>query len=399
MDLTATELAARTGVTPADVERLTALGILTPQPGAKGFRAGDVFRVRLVAACEGSGLPAERIAEAIEAGRLSLSFVDAQFDHAPVMTGLTFAELYARHGVPGAHAASAFEAAGFAAPDPQAPANEDDAAIVAGVAMAGRIGVGAVGVDAITRVYGESLRRIVEMNADLYHTHVEVPMRASGLDEAQMRAIAVQASAELVPAAEALLMALYRRHDERQITQHLVEHIESEMLDAGLIEPRTTSPAMCFVDLSGYTRLTEELGDRAAAELAGRLAGAAQSVSTRHGGHPVKWLGDGVMLHFREPAGGVLAALEMVDEGPRLGLPQAHAGVSTGPIVQQDGDYFGRTVNLAARIAGHAGPGQVLVSQEVVDDAPAGPLSFDPIGAVELRGFLEPVHLHLATRT
>jgi class 3 adenylate cyclase len=64
-------------------------------------------------------------------------------------------------------------------------------------------------------------------------------------------------------------------------------------------------PAVCFLDLTGYTRLTEERGDEAAAELAARLAGLVRRSAQEHGGTPVKWLGDGVMFYFREPAAAV----------------------------------------------------------------------------------------------
>jgi adenylate cyclase len=67
-------------------------------------------------------------------------------------------------------------------------------------------------------------------------------------------------------------------------------------------------------------------------------------------------------------------------------------------VVFQDGDYFGRTVNLAARIAAHAGPGQVLVSDQVVAECPAGPVGFEPIGPVALKGVADPVPLHRAVR-
>jgi class 3 adenylate cyclase len=77
-----------------------------------------------------------------------------------------------------------------------------------------------------------------------------------------------------------------------------------------------------------------------------------------HGGVPVKWLGDGVMVHFRDPDGAVLAALQMVEQFPAAGLPPAHVGVAAGPVVVQGGDYYGRTVNLAARIAARAGAGR-----------------------------------------
>jgi adenylate cyclase len=73
-------------------------------------------------------------------------------------------------------------------------------------------------------------------------------------------------------------------------------------------------------------------------------------------------------------------------------------GLHAGPVVFQDGDYFGRTVNLAARIAAQAGPGQVLVSDQVVAECGDGPVAFEPIGAVPLKGVADPVPLHRATR-
>jgi len=156
---------------------------------------------------------------------------------------------------------------------------------------------------------------------------------------------------------------------------------------------------MCFLDLAGYTRLTEERGDRAAAALATSLADLVEQVSLPHGGQPVKWLGDGVMFHFRQPGRAVVAALEMVERTPQAGLPPAHVGLHAGPVVFQDGDYFGRTVNLAARIAGHAGPGQVLVSDQVVAECGDGTVTFEPIGPVPLKGVADPVPLHRAARS
>jgi adenylate cyclase len=147
------------------------------------------------------------------------------------------------------------------------------------------------------------------------------------------------------------------------------EHVEGALERAGLHRRLERPPAMCFLDLSGYTRLTEEPGDEAAADLAARLAGLVRRSAQEHGGTPVKWLGDGVMFCFRQPGAAVLAAVEMVAVVGRHGLPPAHVGIHAGPVIFQEGDYFGRTVNLAARIAAYARPCEVLVSQEVVNAA------------------------------
>jgi adenylate cyclase len=396
--LTATRLAARAGVRVDDVQRLTRLGIVHPGSGPEPYAPSDVHRVRLVIACERSGMSAERIAEAIRRGRLSLSFVTSQFASASPMTGESFRELFARHGVAERDGLAAFEAAGFPAPDLGAPATEDDDAFVAGIAIAAKYGLGGTGVQAMARVYGESQRRVAEMNSGLYHAHVEMPLMASGMTEAEMRERAVRASEELGPVIAGMVLAVYRRHDDRQVTEHIVEHIEAELRAASLIDARQVPPAMCFLDLVGYTRLTDERGDAAAARIATDLAALTQGISGRHDGRPVKWLGDGVMFHFDEPLGAVTASLEMIEALPHAGLPPAHVGISAGPIVAQDGDYFGRTVNLAARIAARAASDEVLVSGEVVDAVDDGAVRFEAVGAESLKGFERPVALFRAAR-
>jgi adenylate cyclase len=177
-----------------------------------------------------------------------------------------------------------------------------------------------------------------------------------------------------------------------------VEEIEAALEETGGLGRPGRVPAMCFLDLVGYTRLTEEQGDQAAAGLAEALAVLVGRSSRGHGGVPVKWLGDGVMVHFREPAGAVLAALGLVEEVSAAGLPPAHVGVAAGPVVVQGGDYFGRTVNLAARIAAYASASRVLVSERVAESASPEGVAFVGGEEVRLEGFARPVRLLEARR-
>jgi adenylate cyclase len=112
----------------------------------------------------------------------------------------------------------------------------------------------------------------------------------------------------------------------------------------------------------------------------------------------VKWLGDGVMVYFPDPGSAALAALDMVDGVVASGLPPAHVGLHVGPVLSQAGDYFGETVNLAARIAEYARPGEVLVTQQVVDVSADGGATFTQIGPVELKGISGAVALYAAHR-
>jgi adenylate cyclase len=74
-------------------------------------------------------------------------------------------------------------------------------------------------------------------------------------------------------------------------------------------------------------------------------------------------------------------------------------GVNTGPVIFREGDYFGKTVNVAARIADYARPGEVLVSDEAKERAGVGGVKFEPIGPVTLKGLKDEVTLHSATRS
>jgi adenylate cyclase len=194
------------------------------------------------------------------------------------------------------------------------------------------------------------------------------------------------------------LLAAYRRQQELAWVEQLVEDIEAALDDTGVLGRPGRVPAMCFLDLVGYTRLTEEQGDQAAAALAEALAVLVNRSSREHGGVPVKWLGDGVMVHFRDPTGAVLAALGMVEQFPEAGLPPAHVGVAAGPVVVQGGDYFGRTVNLAARIAAYASASRVLVNERVAESASPEGVAFVSGEEVRLEGFARPVRLLEARR-
>jgi class 3 adenylate cyclase len=178
----------------------------------------------------------------------------------------------------------------------------------------------------------------------------------------------------------------------------VIEAVEATLEKAGLHHMVAEPPAMCFLDLSDFTRVTAERGDEAAAAIAATLGRLVQVSAQAHGGRAVKWLGDGVMLYFPEPDAAVISALDLADAVPAAGLPPAHAGIDAGPVILQDGDYFGRTVNTAARIAELAGPGQVLVSEAVVRSVQSPGSTFVDVGPVELKGLPAPIRLHRATR-
>jgi adenylate cyclase len=396
--LTRKEAADRAGVDSAYVDRLIELGIVMPGEGDR-FSLGDVRRARLLKGLEEAGMPLDGMARAVGTGHLSFAFLDfSQLDRFSGFSGTTFRELSAETGVPIELLQAVRESIGFALPSPDDPVRDDELEILPAIELHLSRAFPAAVVERWLRVYGESLRRIVETDVDWYRNHVMRPLLESGMGSAETMEASARFGAEAAPLMQQALTAIYHGQQEHAWMKNIIESVESSLEEAGIRSKLDRPPAMCFLDLSGYTRLTEERGDEAAAELAASLAQLAQRTSGEHQGWPVKWLGDGVMFYFKDPAGGVLAGLQMVERVAAAGLPPARVGLDCGAVIFQDGDYFGRTVNNAARIAAYARSGEVLVSQKVLEASDAQRLLFTEIGPVELKGVAQPLRLHVANR-
>ena len=392
------ELARRAGVDPDYVDRLVELGILRPGTGDT-FSSGDVRRARWVHSFEEAGVPLDGMAAAVRDGALSFSFLDATaFDRFAGLSGATFHELSARTGIPLDLLNVVREALGFAEPRPEDQVREDELSVVPVIELQLSSGFRPVVIERWLRASGDSLRRIVDTETDWYRTEVVLPLLQAGMTEAEMVEAQADLGSRIAPLTEQALLGMYHGQQEHAWSKSAVEVVEGALERAGLYSRLHRPPAVCFLDITGYTRLTEERGDEAAADLAARLAAMVRRSSQEHGGQPVKWLGDGVMFYFEDPGQGVLAALDMVEGVATHALPPAHVGIHAGPVVFQEGDYFGRTVNIAARIAEYARPGEVLVSRDVVDAAAGTPVTFTEIGPVELKGVSGPPRLYTARR-
>jgi len=399
-DLSLAELAARAGISPEEVERLVEFGILVPRDGTRPFRAVDALKIRVARGCEEGGLPMDGMAEAVRAGLLSFAFVESwPFEPWSSRGPQTHLKLAEEVGLSFEALQRLVEAFGFVRPEPEDVVVEAERPIAL---LAGRLAELEI-VDPATsarlgRVYAEAFRRIALAETEIYHSGVEVPLLRSGLGESRTMELASSLSPALTGMLDDAVMAAYRRQQELTWTEHQIEHIEQALDDAGVSLPAAPPTAMCFLDLSGFTRLTEEQGDEEAAALASRLSEIVQQDSRLHGGETVKWVGDGVMFRFRDPSGAVVSSLDMVEEIPAAGLPPAHVGVAAGPVIRQGGDYYGRTVNLASRISDRAASGQVLVSEPVAEMASVRSVTFVPVGPVELKGLTGPVDLFEARR-
>jgi adenylate cyclase len=395
-DYSRQETANRAGVELDYVNRLAELGILKPGDGDR-FTAGDARRATAMKALEGAGIPLQGVADALARGALSLAFMDSPvYERFAAYTTETFAQVSARSGVPVALLTLVREAMGSAQPSPEDLVREDELAVVPFLQLQVENGFELVAIERMLRVQGDSLRRMAETEADWWRNQVAVPRMEAG--EPPEAIAASEFSAQLASAAEASLLAIWHGQQMHAWTGNIIDGFETLLDRAGLHARLERPPAMCFLDITGYTRLTQERGDEAAANLAATFSRLVQRTSMQHAGRPVKWLGDGVMFYFEAPGPGVVAALEMVEGVRGAGLPPAHVGLHAGPVLFQEGDYFGQTVNVASRIAEYARPGEVLVSQAVVDASEGAAAAFTEIGPVELKGIPETIRLHAAHR-
>ena len=391
------EAAERAGVEPAYLDRLVDLGILNPaDPGR--FSDGDVRRVMMAKSLEDADIPLDRVATALRQGAISLDFMDAPaYERFVALTDETFRQVSDRTGVPLELLLAIREAIGSAPPSPDDRLREDELRIVPFLELQVNAGFRQTSIDHLLRVHGDSTGRITEAEGAWWNSEVIEPALAAGKSPDEIAN--VDFANESTPLAEQAMLAMYHAQQARVWTGKIIDGFEVLLANAGIHSRLERPPAICFLDITGYTRLTQERGDEAAADLAATLSRLVQRGSVAHGGKPIKWLGDGVMFYFRDPGPGVRAAIEMVDGLAAAGLPPAHVGLHAGPVLYQQGDYFGQTVNLTSRIADYARPGEVLVTQVVADASEEQGIAFADIGTVELKGVSDTVHLlraHLA---
>jgi adenylate cyclase len=165
----------------------------------------------------------------------------------------------------------------------------------------------------------------------------------------------------------------------------------------GLTAPSGESTFL-FADLSGFTALTEAHGDEESAELTNRFFASVRRLLAEHGAEEVKTIGDAVMIRAPAAAEGVRLGVRIVQEiGAQHGFPSIRIGMHTGPAAERSGDWFGATVNTAARVAGMATGGEVLVTDATRQAAGTlKEVEFRGRGREALKNVAEPLPVYVA---
>jgi adenylate cyclase len=394
--LTETELAARAGVSVARIQLLAELGVVRASDSDGSFRPIDVQRIRVAEAFVDSGLALEDLGRLVTEGHITFPNLEAVFGEPIAASETTLAEFAAEVGRDPEFLRRVYTQLGLPQPGDHDQLRADDLEFMREFLLvfdARDLGLGDDFLLRAARLCGDGISRVIESVNSLMREELLPAMVQSSSGPVQMR------GGGPFVATGRLTGWLVRRHLEAVTHRNIVDNIERVMEETGIGRRRDLSlPAIAFIDLSGFTRLTGSEGDEEAARLAVRLSNLVQESTASRRGRTVKTLGDGVMLHFREPNEAVWTALELVEAIPQAGLPAARVGISSGPVVFREGDYFGSAVNVASRITDYARPNEVLVSEAVAQSGGPGTTAFEDLGMVELKGIPEPVRLFRAVR-
>jgi adenylate cyclase len=386
--ITLTDASRLAGVSTSTLRRWADDGLVPVEDG-KWTRA-SAAQARVIARMRERGYSVDAIKEAAEGGRLAFGRAEDLFqvpegrysrDEAAELTGLEpelIERLMTLLGTP-------MSAEGML--------NEEDLRAMRHCANVLSSGFPLVAFLQLVRVYAQSIRRVADAEVRLFHLYVHEPLIQEEVPPLEIAEEMGELAADLLPVTGPLMDYMHNRYLRFYIEQDVVGHMETDIGGAGRGLARV-SMTFCFVDLTGFTRYTEEEGDEEALDMIERFIDTVEATLPSEA-TIVKTIGDEVMVVSPEPATlteWAVGFLALFQE-----RPQPRVGIHNGAAVFRDGDYFGGDVNLAHRVVSRALAGEVLVTQALVDSIDGSDfLQFEAIGEVVLKGFPEPISLYIA---
>ena len=383
---TLAEVAAQIDVTPATLRRWVRDGIVPLR--SDSWTPAAVAHARIVARLRARGHSLDTLREASRSGRLAFGYMEDMFPRAE--GAYTLAEAARETGLEEAMIGRVWSAMGV--PEHELETiSEDDLQLLRYIAAVVDAGLPTVAFLQLVRVYGQSLRAMADAEVRLFHLYVHEPLIRDGVPGLQMAEEMQGLARDLLPLSSPIMDHLHQRFLAHFVEQDVVGHLEvdaDEELDLGRMRV-----AIAFADLSGYTRLTEEAGEEQALDTVERFVQNVQFTLPDEA-RVVKTIGDAVMIVSSDVA--TLTEWAVGFQELQAERPLPRIGIHVGSVLYRDGDYYGRAVNLAARVGARAAGKEVLITRDVVE-AGSSHLSFHRIGEVRLKGFSEATELYLAT--
>ncbi|MBK5220689.1 MAG: MerR family transcriptional regulator [Thermoleophilia bacterium] len=381
------EAARRSGVPATTLKRWAQERIVPVRRGR--WTATAAAQARVVARMRERGYSLEDLKSAGREGRLAFAFAEELFSEGE---GEVTVEMIARDTGLEPELIERILAILGTPKGRQAYLTPEDAVALRHCARVLAAGLPLVAFLQLVRVYAQSMRRIADAEVRLFHLYVHEPLIRDGVPELEMAEEMGDLAADILPLAAPLTEYLHNRYLRFFIEQDVVGHMESEPgADTAEIELGQVNVTLCFIDLTGFTRYTEEEGDIEALDVVENFVATVESTLPREA-TIVKTIGDEVMVVSPDAASLTEWAVEFLGRFSRR--PQPRVGIHCGDAVYRDGDYFGSQVNLAHRVVNRALAGEVLVTDRVAE-AIAGreQLGLEPIGQVSLKGFPAPTEL------
>src|SRR3954470_5710942 len=380
-----TDVARALAVSPATLRRWVADGLVPLRDGA--WTPAALAQARIVARLRARGHGLDQLRQAAKEGRLAYGYLEDLFPDEGEAT-YTLAEAARETGLEPALLRRLWSNAGFPAAALGA-LTEDDLQLLRCWAAVLDAGLPLVAFLQLVRVYGQALAAIADAEVKLFPLYAQEPMIRDGAPVLDIAEELSDLASELLPLAGPIMDGVHQRLLRHYIEQDVVGHLELVTDEAALGRMRV---AIAFADLAGYTRLTEEIGEEEALEIVERFVGLVEETLPDEA-RVVKTIGDEVMIVGADPA--ALADWAVGLQELAVERPRPRIGLHAGSVLYRDGDYYGRAVNLAARVGARATGGEVLVTREIKECA-GRHLAFQPIGEVKLKGFDEATELFLA---
>ena len=380
------QAAEEAGVTPDTLRRWAKAGVIPGANGATSWTRPAVAHARIVARLRERGHSLDEIRQAAEDGRLAYGFLEDLFPES--RGGKRLKDVAKETGLQEALVERIWTGLGFPRSELDHLTDEDLQATryIASVIDAG---FPLVAFLQLVRVYGQALARIADAEVRLFHLYVHEPLMRDGVPGLEISDEMEDLARDLLPLASPIMDYVHQRYLQHFIEQDMVGHMEVDLdvrEELGRIRV-----AIAFADLAGYTRFTEEAGEEEAFSTVERFIDAVTDTLPEDA-RVVKTIGDEVMLVGQDTQ----ALTDWAVGFQRLyrERPLPRIGVHSGVVLYRDGDYFGREVNLAARVVARARGGEVIVTDKVMEQIKTSEyLQFENIGEVKLKGFDHPTSL------
>jgi adenylate cyclase len=269
--------------------------------------------------------------------------------------------------------------------------HEDEIQLLRYVSAVLAAGLPLVAMLQLVRVYGQAMAQVADAEVRLFHLYVHEPLMRSGSDGLEMAEEMLSLTRELLPLSSPVMDQVHQRYLQHFVEQDVVGHMESD-LDGDAANLGRLRVAIAFADLAGYTRLTEEEGELQAVDAVERFVESVE-ITLPDEARVIKTIGDEVMVVGSDPA--ALTDWAVGFQRLQSERPLPRIAVHYGEALYRDGDYYGRDVNIASRVAARSAGGEVLVTRPVVERA-GSHLEFERIGEVRLKGFNESTEIFIA---